>query len=114
MESRRFIRRSPNDLLEVGMIIGPASHSYAIWGDNMNPTSGHIRTTGMIMTHVWSLRPEMAHQFADKFQGVQVVENIHDMIGKIDGVFIDDVNAVSIYPLLATLFITNELGITVL
>jgi len=105
MENRRFIRRSPNDLVEVGMIIGPASHSYAIWGDNMNPTLGHIRTTGMIMTHVWSLRPEMAHRFAGKFQGVQVVENIHDMMGKIDGVFIDDINAVSVYPILAKPFL---------
>lgn len=105
MENKRFMRRSPNDLVEVGVIVGPASHSYAIWGENMNPTHGHIRTTGMIMTHVWSLRPEMAHQFADRFKGVKVVDNIHDMIGKIDGVFIDDINAVSIYPSLTRPFL---------
>lgn len=105
MENKRFIRRSPNDLVEVGAIIGPASHCYAIWGDNMNPTSGHIRTTGMIMTHVWSLRPEMALRYTERFQGVKVVEDFRDMVGKIDGIFIDDVDAVSIYPSLAEPFL---------
>jgi len=105
MENVRFTRRSPDDLVKVGMIVGPGSHSYVIWGDNMNPTPGHIRTTGMIMTHVWGLRPEMARQFADKFPGVEVVENVGDMMGEIDGVFIDDVNAVSIYPWLAKPFL---------
>ncbi|HID31476.1 MAG TPA: hypothetical protein EYP19_15950, partial [Desulfobacterales bacterium] len=100
MEAKKkcFVRRSPNDLVEVGVIVGPGCHSYGIWGEIMNPTPGHIRTTGMIMTHVWSLKPEMAWRFAEKFQGVKVVEDPRDMVGKVDGVFVDDVNAVSIYP----------------
>ena len=107
MEAKKkcFVRRSPNDLVEVGVIVGPGCHSYGIWGEIMNPTPGHIRTTGMIMTHVWSLKPEMAWRFAEKFQGVKVVEDPRDMVGKVDGVFVDDVNAVSIYPLLAKPFL---------
>ena len=105
----RFIRKSPDDLVKVGVVVGSASHCYAIWGNNMNPSAGNIRTTGMVMTHVWSLRKSMAIKFAEKYQGVTVVDNISDMIGKIDGVFIDDVDAVSIYPYLAEPFLKAKI-----
>lgn len=108
-QSGRFKRTSPSDLVRVGVITGPGGHTYGIWGDNMNPTSGHIRTTGMIVTHVWSLRPAMARRIQEKFQGVEVVRDLDQMIGKVDGVYVDDINAISLYPLLARPFL--EAGI---
>ena len=105
-ESRRlFERKSPNDLVQVGMVVGPACHSYGIWGETMNPLPGGIRTTGMILTHVWSLRPEYAQTFKAKFRDVTIVRNMEDLIGKVDGVYLDDANAVSIYHLMARPFL---------
>lgn len=109
MTSRRFTRTSPGDLVRVGVIVGPGGHTFGIWGDNMNPTAGCIRTTGMVMTHVWSLRPEMTRRMQEKFKGIEVVRSLDQMIGKVDGVYIDDINAISLYPLLARPFL--EAGI---
>jgi len=59
----------------------------------------------MILTHVWSLRPEVAQRFEDKFAGVTVVKNMEDLIGNVDGVYLDDANAVSLYHLMAKPFL---------
>ena len=91
------------------MITGPAGHTPGIWGETMNPTAGSIRTTGMVMTHVWSLRSDTAVSIREKYQGVEVVDDPREMIGHIDGVLIDDVNAISIYPMLTRPFL--EAGI---
>ena len=85
--------------------MGPGGHAHTIWGPMMNPPPGHIRTNGMIITKVWSLRPEVARDFARRFPGVQVVEEIWDLVGTVDGVFLDDVNAVSLYHLIARPFL---------
>lgn len=103
--SRSFARNTPADLVQVGVITGPGGHTRGIWGNNMNPPAGFIRTTGMVMTHVWTVKPEMAHAIQEKFQGVETVRHPADMIGRIDGVYIDDINAISLYPLLARPFL---------
>ena len=109
MTDQRFERTSPGDLVRVGLITGPAGHSFGIWGERMNPPPGTIRTTGMLMTHAWCLDSDMGRRVREKFPGVEMVDDPRDMIGQIDGVYIDDVNAISLYPLLARPFL--EAGI---
>ena len=109
MTQRRFVRQSASDLVRVGVITGPGGHCGGIWGEMMNPTANSIRTTGMIITHVWSIRPEFAREMAGKFQDLKAVEDPRDMIGQIDGFILDDVTAISHYPLLARPFL--EAGI---
>ncbi|MFC1542124.1 Gfo/Idh/MocA family oxidoreductase [Candidatus Latescibacterota bacterium] len=100
-----FKRNSPSDLVEVGMVVDHGCHSNGIWGDTMNPTEGKIRTTGMIITKIWSFRKDYAQQFAAKFPGVEAVENIEDLVGRVDGIYIDAVPAVSLYHLIAKPFL---------
>ncbi|MFA6110477.1 MAG: hypothetical protein WDA75_17070 [Candidatus Latescibacterota bacterium] len=100
-----FARKRPSDLVEVGMVVSHGSHSYAIWGDTMNPPPGKMRTTGMIMTKVWSFRRDFTKKFAKKYPGVKVVRDIDDMVGTVDGVYIDAVPALPLYPLLARPFL---------
>ena len=109
MAQQRFQRTAPSDLLRVGMITGPGGHSYNIWGEKMNPPPGTLRTTGMMMTCAWCLDAGMSQRFAEKYPEVRMVADPRDMIGQIDGVYIDDINAISLYPLLARPFL--EAGI---
>ena len=51
----------------------------------------------------------MSQRFAEKYPEVRMVADPRDMIGQIDGVYIDDINAISLYPLLARPFL--EAGI---
>ena len=96
-----FTRATPYDLVRVGMITGNGGHTHSIWGNNMNPPAGHIRTTGMVMTHAWTIKPDMAERLQSSFQGLEIVQHPADMIGHVDGVYIDDISAISLYPLLA-------------
>jgi len=109
MSKSSFSRSTPYDLVRVGVITGPGGHIPAIWGNNMNPPAGHIRTTGMVMTHAWTIRQEMAERLVSLFDGLQVVRHPEEMIGQIDGVYIDDIGAISLYPLLVKPFL--EAGI---
>ena len=109
MTERRFKRTSAHDLVRVGVITGHGGHTSSIWGEKMNPTGDFIRTTGMVLTHVWSVRPDFARGVEEKFQGVEAVGDPRDMIGHIDGMIIDDVTAISLYPVLARPFL--EAGI---
>ncbi len=109
MAQQRFQRTAPSDLLRVGMITGPGGHTFNIWGEKMNPPPGALRTTGMLMTCAWCLNAEMSQRFAEKYPEVRMVADPRDLIGQIDGVYIDDINAISLYPLLARPFL--EAGI---
>ena len=106
---RRFTRTSDRDLVRVGVITGNGGHTLGIWGEKMNPTGDFIRTTGMILTHVWSVRPQFAAQVAGKFRETVAVEDPRDMIGQVDGVIVDDITAISLYPVLSRPFL--EAGI---
>ena len=100
-----FKRKSPSDLVEVGMVVAHGCHSYNIWAGTMNPPEGQMRTTGMIITRIWSFREEYARRFTDKFPGVAAVKNIEDLVGTVDGIYIDAVPAVSLYHLMARPFL---------
>ncbi|MBM3264131.1 MAG: hypothetical protein FJY97_12000 [candidate division Zixibacteria bacterium] len=104
-----FHRSAPTDLVRIGVIAGAGSHTFAIWGNVMNPSQGFIRTTGMVCTHAWSVRPDQGHRLRERYPGIEQVAHPTDMIGKINGVYIDDINAISIYPTLVRPFL--EAGI---
>ncbi|MCE5248664.1 Gfo/Idh/MocA family oxidoreductase [bacterium] len=76
------------ELLKVGVVgVGEYSHMPTIWGPTINPVEPGrwpIRSTRMLMTHVWDSRPEKAEEFAKKF-GCEVVKNYYDMVDKVDG-----------------------------
>ena len=109
MAQQRFQRTAPSDLVRVGVITGPGGHTLNIWGEKMNPPPGTLRTTGMMMTCAWCLNAEIGQRFAEKYPEVRMVADPRDMIGQIDGVYIDDINAISLYPPLARPFL--EAGI---
>jgi hypothetical protein len=109
MTKPAFSRSTPYDLVRVGVIAGSGGHTHAIWGNTMNPPPGQIRTTGMVLTHAWTIRPDMAERMRSLFPGIEIVPNPSDMISHVDGVYIDDVSAISLYPLLAKPFL--EAGI---
>ena len=94
MTTPSFTRFTPHDLVRVGVIAGPGGHMHGIWGNTMNPPAGQIRTTGMVLTHAWTIRPDMSERLNSLFQGVEIVQHPADMIGKVDGVYIDDVTAI--------------------
>ena len=102
---KQFKRKTPRDLVEVGMVVAHGCHSYAIWTETMNPSEGHMRTTGMIVTKIWSFRKEFAKRYTDKFPGVKAVKNMEDIVNTVDGVYIDAVPAVSLYHLMARPFL---------
>jgi hypothetical protein len=59
----------------------------------------------MIITKIWSFREEYSRRFAAKFPGVSIARDIEDMVGTVDGVYIDAVPAVSLYHLMARPFL---------
>ena len=103
--TRPFKRSKPSDLVEVGMVVAHGCHSYNIWAGTMNPTEGQMRTTGMIITKIWSFREEFAKRYTDKYPGITAVKNIEDLVGTVDGIYIDAVPAVSLYHLMARPFL---------
>ena len=104
-EKEPFSRKSPNDLVEVGMVVSHGSHSFNIWAETMNPPPGKMRTTGMVITKIWSYRKEFAQRFIDKYPGVKAVGEIEDLVRAVDGIYIDAVPAVSLYHLMAKPFL---------
>jgi hypothetical protein len=101
--------RFKSEMVTIGMVGSwGGGHTSGIWGQNWNPDDAHIRTTGMNCQYVWCLRPEEMKQYGDKY-GFEPMKNPEDMIGKIDGVFIDDFFAVPVLHLMAKPFL--EAGI---
>lgn len=100
-----FKRKSPNDLVEVGMVVAHGCHSINIWAETMNPPEGKMRTTGMVITKIWSYRKEFAQRFKAKYPTVEIVKDIDDMVDKVDGMYIDAVPAVSLYHLMSKPFL---------
>ena len=92
----RFKRKKPSshNLLEVGLLLGSGGHSNGLWGRLLNPPDGDIRRLGMIYTKVWSADREVAENFSNKF-GAEIVNKFDDMVDKVDGMIIDDFNAVA-------------------
>ena len=105
MTQRRFQRNAASDLLRVGVITGPGGHTANIWGEKMNAPGQAMRTTGMLMTHAFCLNSDFRGQFAEKYPEVTLVADPREMVGHIDGVYVDDINAISLYPLLVRPFL---------
>jgi hypothetical protein len=84
-------KRKPEDLLRIGLILGEWAHSTG-WAPMMNGINGDTtfpKRTGMIYTHVWHIKREVAEEFAKKYGITTVVNSFDDMIGKVDGIIID-------------------------
>ncbi|MFC1526245.1 Gfo/Idh/MocA family oxidoreductase [Candidatus Latescibacterota bacterium] len=83
--------------IRVGVLAcGRYVHTRGIWGPIMHPEVGGgpsasgTRRTAMAITHVWDVDGEAADEFAGAFPGVQVVGDYWDMVGKVDGIILDD------------------------
>ena len=84
-------RQSAGDLIRVGLILGEWPHSSG-WGPMMNGINGdrkYPKRTGMIYTHVWHIKREVAEAFAAQCGIPNVPKSFDDMIGEVDGVIID-------------------------
>ncbi|MHB9027400.1 MAG: Rossmann-fold NAD(P)-binding domain-containing protein, partial [Candidatus Latescibacterota bacterium] len=91
-----FKRTSPaaRSLLEVGLLLGAGGHSNGIWGRFFNTPEGEVRRLGMIYTKVWGADRAHAEAFGKKF-GIEVVKQFDSMVDNVDGVMIDDFDAVA-------------------
>jgi len=87
----RFKRKSPSslDLVEVGLLTANGGHSKGIWTRQYNPPEGEIRRAGMVLTKIWTLRDETADFYRETY-GVDRVKSLDSMVGKVDGVLVDD------------------------
>ena len=75
-------KREVNDLLRIGLILGEWAHSTG-WGPMMNGINGDKtfpKRTGMIYTHVWHIKREVAEEFAKKYGVGTVVKSFDDII----------------------------------
>ena len=83
------IKSSSNELIRIGAIaLGDNSHlNYSIWAPIFNPVEPDrwpVRSTRMVISHVWDSRPTVAEAFAQKYS-CETVKNYDDMVGKVDG-----------------------------
>ncbi|MHB9029411.1 MAG: Gfo/Idh/MocA family oxidoreductase [Candidatus Latescibacterota bacterium] len=82
------VRRTSVELLNVGVVgVGEYSHIPTIWGPTINPDfpeTWPMRTTRMRISHCWDRDPQVAADFAKKYQ-CEVVKNYYDMTGRVDG-----------------------------
>jgi hypothetical protein len=91
------------DLLRIGAIaLGDNSHlNYSIWAPMFNPVEPVNwpagRTSGMIITHCWDSRPQIAEEFAKKYK-CTAVKNYYDMVGKVDGMVFAGFNECKWWP----------------
>ena len=89
-----------NDLVRVGVLTCERYvHIKGIWGPIIDPygelkfNTARTRSTGMVMTHVWDLDRQGAEEFARLYKGVQVVDHYYDMVGKVDGIILSDLDS---------------------
>jgi len=83
-ETIRFKRKSPNDLIEIGVLNCHRTHTWNLWGRLINAV-GRTRTTGMVMTYCWDVDEEKKREFAERY-GCKPVKHFDDMVGKVDGI----------------------------
>lgn len=97
--------RFKSELVTIGMVGSRhGAHTQNIWGQKWNPDDEHIRTTGMNCQYVWCLRKEDKEFYREKY-GFEIMRNPEDMIGHIDGVFIDDFYGTPVNHLMAKPFL---------
>ena len=90
---------SPN-LVKVGIVLGRFTHTKNIWYRFTNPAPETARRTGMIITHYWTFCDDVVEDF-EKKTGAKRVKNLDDMIGKVDGIIVDESHALSLQHLAA-------------
>ncbi|MFC1606628.1 hypothetical protein ACFL47_01550 [Candidatus Latescibacterota bacterium] len=96
---KRSSTASP-DLLKVGVVLGRFTHTKNIWYRLTNPPPEDPRRTGMIITHYWTFCDDVVEDFELK-TGAQRVRDLDGMIGKVDGVIVDESHATSLQHLAA-------------
>jgi hypothetical protein len=97
-----FAHRTPSsrELVRVGVVLGRFTHTKNIWYAYTNPSAGTPRRTGMIITHYWTFWNDVVEDF-EKKTGAARVKNLADMIGRVDGVIVDESHAISLQHLAA-------------
>ena len=90
------------ELLKIGVVgVGENSHmNYSIWPPIFNPVEPEnwpVRSTRMIVSHVWDSRPEVADAFSKKYK-CETVKNFYDMVGKVDGMIFAGFNESKWWP----------------
>ena len=83
------VKKKDDRLLNIGGIFGLWSHMSSSWWRYFNPPEGYARATGMRISHVWCIDPEVGRKLAVRYDA-EPVDRYDDMIGKVDGMFIDD------------------------
>ncbi len=83
------IRKKDEKLLNIGGIFGLWSHTSSTWWRYLNPPEGWARPTGMRITHLWCVDPAAGRRLAERYDA-ELVESYDDMVGRVDGMFIDD------------------------
>ncbi|MFC1607656.1 Gfo/Idh/MocA family protein [Candidatus Latescibacterota bacterium] len=83
------IRKKDERLLNIGGVFGLWSHMSSSWWRYFNPPEGYARTTGMRISHLWCIDPEAAERLGKRYDA-EVVDTYDGMVGKVDGMFIDD------------------------
>ena len=91
------VRKKDDKLLNIGGIFGLWSHTSSTWWRYLNPPQGHARATGMRITHLWSVDKEAGRRLAKRYDAT-LVDSYDDMVGKVDGMFIDDFFATPFMP----------------
>ena len=84
------------NLIRVGVLAcGRYVHTQGIWGPIIDhtveggPAPWGTRVTGMRITHAWDVDRQLADDFGAKY-GATVVDDYWDMVGKVDGIILDD------------------------
>ncbi len=91
------IRAKDEKLLRIGGVFGLWSHTSSTWWRYLNPPEGSARATGMRITHVWCVDPEAGASLAARYDA-KLVRRYDEMVGKVDGMFIDDFLATPFMP----------------
>jgi len=95
--SEPAIRKGDEKLLKIGGVFGLWSHMSSSWWRYFNPPEGFARATGMRITHVWCVDRECGKRLAERYDA-ELVETYDGMVGKVDGMFIDDFFATPFMP----------------
>ena len=104
----RSVRKPQDRLLNIGGIFGLWSHTSSTWWRYLNPPEGYARATGMRITHLWCIDREAGKRLAERYDA-ELVDRYDGMVGRVDGMFIDDYFATPFIPDLSLPYI--EAGI---
>lgn len=102
------VRQKDDKILKIGGIFGLWSHTSSTWWRYLNQPEGYARATGMRVTHLWCVDPETGARLAKRYDA-EVVSKYDDMVGRVDGMFIDDFRVTPFMPDLSLPYI--EAGI---